>query len=84
MKKTFMVLLAIVMLVGLLGCPAPYRWVKDNEDYSNLEKDEYECDLQRAQYEQGQGGTKNLGINIAGWKMKEKCMKFRGYIWTNK
>lgn len=82
MKK----IIALAMVIGLLvyGCGSNYRWVRSNGDYSSLDKDEYECELQRAQYEQGQGGLKDLSVNIAGWKFQERCMKLRGYIWSNK
>ena len=78
--KKILIILGILFMVG--WCGSTYRWVKSDGDYSNLEKDEYECELQRAQFEQGRGS--DLRVNIAGWKMMERCMKLRGYIWSKK
>ena len=77
MKKMLMVLL--LMLLG--GCGS-YGWVKDDGNYSNLEKDEFDCELQRAEYEQGR--IFDFGETIAGWNMMERCMKLKGYIWGSK
>jgi len=77
--KKILILLGIIFLLS--GCGSSQKWVKNDGDYSNLEKDEYECQLQRAQFQQGKGGLQNLGINIEGWKMMERCMRLRGYEW---
>lgn len=77
MKKIMM----LAMVAGLLvtGCATPGpQWTKPDFNAVEFEKDEYECEIQRSQFEQGRGGG-NLGMNVAGWKMFERCMKIRGY-----
>jgi uncharacterized protein YceK len=71
-----MAVLVLIILIFLYGCGSTPRWVKTDFNQQQYERDTYECELQRSQYE---GPRPDLPTNIAGWNFYKRCMEIRGY-----
>jgi hypothetical protein len=70
------ILAGLVLLAMVAGCGSGPVWVKKDFDNNQYQKDTYECELQRAQY---QGPNPDLVMNISGWQFYRRCMEIRGY-----
>ncbi len=74
------ILIGVVLLAMVAGCglgePSSPVWTKQDFDSNQYQKDTYECELQRTQY---QGPCPNLLTSTSGWQFYKRCMEIRGY-----
>ncbi len=74
-KNIIIVLLTMMFLSGCMGSPT--KWVKPNLDPQQLEKDDYECEIQMNSIPIEPGNE--LGSAIYRARMFKRCMQIRGY-----